>query len=470
MWILPWSMTSAAQVDGYIAQALRSNQTDLLVEVRYRADALYRPNRVPNQYFNPEPRSYILPNNSFDPLDYTLKAAHRHNLRVHAWVVVFNATPLVADLIAKNYIYRYHNDWITHDRMGKKMNSNAQFGNFIDPGIPEVHDYLLNVFSDLILGYPDLDGLHLDYIRYPNNDLGFHPISENRYKEYNKTNIPITWNQWRIRQVSEFVEKTYIRAKELNPDLIVSAAVFANYSDAVNLYAQEWKDWLDRGIVDQIYPMAYHLDIRQFESQLKLMESMGYKDRIVVGVRAWDTNGGSLLPKEGDPAGSYSIFDVANRIAIIRRMRFSGIALFSYDGLVKGDAFNQLSGLTFGEKTIAALSLLQEDTLLKQDMGQGYLRYAADLAINRSHNQYQINLHIPIEGNWFWEVRSSLEGVVYTRNRYYLKGRNLDYWNGITESGDRLPEGNYLICIYREQDLFEYIIPVHFDGLRNVYE
>ncbi|MDZ4181712.1 MAG: family 10 glycosylhydrolase, partial [Candidatus Cloacimonadaceae bacterium] len=283
-------------------------------------------------------------------------------------------------------------------------------------------------------------------------------------------NMPITWQEWRIRQVSEFVQKINARAKALNPDLIVSAAVFANYADAVNMYAQEWKDWLDRGIVDQVYPMAYHLDIKEFESQLNLFKSMGHKDRIIVGLRAWDANGGSLVPKDGSPAGTYSIFDVANRIAIIRRMGFAGNALFSYDGLIKGGAFDLLSGLTFGDHTIAGLSLLPDDALPHSRMDMENKPIAADLAISRSRKQYLINLLIPSEGIWNWDVRSSLEDTVYTRNRYYLKGRNLDYWNGIVQDGSPLPAGNYLICIYRDQDKFEYIIPVHLDGLRNVYE
>jgi uncharacterized lipoprotein YddW (UPF0748 family) len=92
--------------------------------------------------------------------------------------------PLTQSNLQNNFNYRNHYEWITHDSSGRKMNSGEQYGYFIDPGVPAVQDHVLNVLCDLVSGYPQLDGLHLDYIRYPSSGWGHHPISVQRYKNH----------------------------------------------------------------------------------------------------------------------------------------------------------------------------------------------------------------------------------------------------------------------------------------------
>ena len=89
IWVLPWSTNTPEKIDAFISSAVESYQTDVFVEIRYRADAMYVTNRVPDIYPNPEPRSYILTDCAFDPLAYILEVGHKNNLRVHAWFVVW---------------------------------------------------------------------------------------------------------------------------------------------------------------------------------------------------------------------------------------------------------------------------------------------------------------------------------------------------------------------------------------------
>ena len=259
VWAMPWDIDSPQAIDNLIQTAVDNNQTELLLEVRYRADALYDTSRGEGDYPNPEPRYRMLKDANFDPLGYALEKAHAAKLQVQAWVIVFNATPTSSSLIQQNYIYQNHRDWITYDRLGRRMTSSSQFGYFIDPGIPEVQDYLLNVFGNLCTGYPELDGIHLDYIRYPEPDMGYHPISVERYKEYCRNHADITYNEWRIMQVSGFVGRLYRQTKQINPRMIVSAAVFADIADANVAYAQEWQSWLKNGIID-LFPYTKKLN------------------------------------------------------------------------------------------------------------------------------------------------------------------------------------------------------------------
>ena len=157
LWVLPWNIQSKQAIDQVIWDAVYAHQNEILLEVRYRSDALYTPNRLNSKYKNPEPRSYVLKNDGFDPLAYAIEQASAQQIRVQAWVIVFNATPLEPKLVQQNYIYQHHPEWITYNERTERMRSSAQFGYFIDPGIPEVQDYLLDVFSDIVSGYPELD-------------------------------------------------------------------------------------------------------------------------------------------------------------------------------------------------------------------------------------------------------------------------------------------------------------------------
>ncbi|HNQ44382.1 MAG TPA: family 10 glycosylhydrolase, partial [Candidatus Cloacimonadota bacterium] len=392
---------------------------EVLIEVRYRSDALYTPNRISSKYHNPEPRSYILNDDGFDPLAYTLERAHSLGIKVQAWVIVFNATPLDPKLVSQNYLYRTRHEWFTYDQDGVQMNTPEQFGYFIDPGIPEVQEYLLDVFSDIVEGYPELDGLHLDYIRYPNARWGFHPTSLDRYNRYVAEQQSISWNDWRIKQVTQFVEACSTRIKQINPRIMLSAAVFSSIFDARTAYAQDWYDWLSRGLLDRVYPMAYTLDYAAFQNQLQDMKTLSRDKDIVIGLRAWDASGRSLMPWDSP---EYNITHINRRIDYLRVCGFGGTALFSYDGLKAGNALYHLANLAY------------------QDAGtpepEPVPVLAADAVFSAHPGKYYIDLIIPSEGRWNWVLKDANETGLFARARYYLQGENRDFWDAIDTEGN----------------------------------
>lgn len=448
LWVLPWNITSPQAIDKVIEDALAANQNELLLEVRYRSDALYTPNRAGNMYFNPEPRSYILKDAHFDPLEYAITAAHAKALKVQAWVVVFNATPTAKDLVAKNHIYNNYPHWITYDKDGRQMRSADQFGYFIDPGIPEVQDYLLDVFSDIVSGYPLLDGVHLDYIRYPSSQWGYHPTSLSRLEAARKAGETLSWNEWRTRQVTEFVEKCYHRIKSIDPNMMLSAAVFSNIFDARTAYAQDWYDWLDRGIIDRIYPMAYHLDYDNFRNQLSNMKQQAQEDKIVIGLRAWDAKGKSLMPLDSP---SYNISHLNKRIALVREGSFAGIALFSYDGIMRNNALFSLVNLAYPALEPEIQVALEEPEPI----------VTADAQVSMLAGSYVLHLELPAKGRWTWEIQNYFGEVLYSRQRSYFVGYNEDYFSGISFTGERIPPGTYVLKLYREEEPYRYHIPIH---------
>ncbi len=452
IWVLPWSMDTPEKIDEFIASSAASRQTDVYVEVRYRADALYRTNRIPDDFPNPEPRSHVLDGTRFDPLERILREAHKRDLLVHAWIVVLNATPADSALIARNYLFRNHSDWFTFDRNLSRPSASENSGHFLDPGVPEARRHLLNVIGDLLSGYPELDGLHLDYIRYPNSSLGYHPISQSRYNDA-KVLKEMDWNDWRILQVTSLVEEIHGLVNKVSPSLILSAAVMPDPDSAAKYYAQDWKDWLRRGLLDYVCPMNYATDMAKFRQNLDAAARAGSKNRIVMGIRAWNENGNSLAPDS--LAKNYNTLNVAERIGEIRKRGFGGIALFSYDGLIKGSALQHLSQVAYSDKIIAGLSSLDQ-----QGAQAVKTRFAADIKVRTEGRLYAVDLLVPFEGRWTLEIRDPLSGIHYQRERYYLKGLNEDHWNGVLADGSRIAAGQYLISFYRQQDPFEYVIPI----------
>jgi len=457
LWVLPWDIKSPEAIDELIDDAVQNHQNELLVEVRYRSDALYTPNRTGYRYFNPEPRSYILEDDGFDPLEYIIRQAHAHHLKVQAWVIVFNATPLKQELVAENYMYQNYRHWFTHDAQGNPMRSSEQFGYFIDPGVPEVQDYLLNVFSDIVAGYPDLDGLHLDYIRYPSSKWGYHPRSVARYEQAKKQGEVLSWNEWRTRQISDFVSKCYHRIKSINPKIILSAAVFSNIYDARIAYAQDWYDWLDKGIIDRIYPMAYTLDYGDFRDQLTDMKQRGYEEKLIIGLRAWNANGGSLMPLDSP---RYNITHINKRIALIRDGEFAGIALFSYEGIKKNNALISLANLAYPPLEDAEV---KEEVIVPEVQLASALdpnKKAVDARFEALAGSYVISLEVPLGGRWTWGLCNKDMKTIYSKEQYLLKGPHQIFWNGKPNGVDTVVAGNYFFTAFREGDETKYYIPV----------
>lgn len=457
IWAVPWGLETPARIDSFLSAAAAARITDVFVEVRYRADALYQTNRVPDNFPNPEPRSHILTDPGFDPLSYALEHGHKRNLRVHAWFVAFNAAPLNTQLLKANYIHQNHPGWFTRSQKSTDPKDAAQFGYFLDPGLPEVQDYLLNVLGDLLSGYPELDGLQLDYVRYPGSSQGHHPDAVARFET--RTEPKLSWNQWRIQQVTDYVAKARALADSLNPGLIFSAAVIPEYRQAIDLYAQDWHNWLLLGLVDFVYPMVYDQELADFTANLCALGKLRHPEGIVVGIRAWNDDGSTLLPQQN--AFSYSINDVEERILAIRNLGFAGHSLFSYKGLLPGNALARLATSAYADSILAAQKISPY-----QPSQQGRDRFAAYVSLQAAGRFYQLDLLIPKAGTWQLEVRDIQGRVFYQRDTFYLQGYSQDSWNGVLDTGEILAPGSYIVSLLRVGDSYRYLIPVFVEALQ----
>ncbi|WP_161627222.1 family 10 glycosylhydrolase [Fictibacillus gelatini] len=265
------------QVDQLIKDAQNNNVNTIFLQVRRRGDAYYL-NSVEPKTEDP----YL--QDGYDPLADLIQKAHSANpkIQVHAWFAmmpIWNKSTPPKD---PNHIFNAHgmtqsseNNWLSKTYTGSYVNGSDYV---IDPGQPDAVNYTRDVIMRVVRNY-DVDGIHMDLVRYMGEDWGYNDISVERYnKAYKKSGLPQpsdpTWKQWRRDQVSNMVRKIYTSVQRVKPSVTVSAATIAwgdgpktkddwNQSSTMNSALQDWQSWLEEGAIDIAVPMNY---FREYDS------------------------------------------------------------------------------------------------------------------------------------------------------------------------------------------------------------
>lgn len=283
-----------------VANAQASNANALFVQVRRRGDAWYLNSLEPLPEGVP-----IAP--GFDPLQDLITTAHGAGLEVHAFVIVgavWNRHPVIlGPPSSPQHVFNRHggfdsssrqivqgpDNWLTRtlipDGTAAISFQGHRFGSdfWMDPGHPAAAEDMVNVLLHLISHY-DVDGIHLDRIRYPEISIGGQTPSTGTSIGYNYTSIarfqqhygiPVDtpppaqndarWSQWRRDQVTNLVRRVYLDALAIKPHLKVSAALIAfggapavwTSSEAYWRVYQDWRSWTDEGILDLAVVMNY---------------------------------------------------------------------------------------------------------------------------------------------------------------------------------------------------------------------
>jgi uncharacterized lipoprotein YddW (UPF0748 family) len=332
VWVCPWELNSPGDVSVVVETAKEAHLNAIFYEVRYRGDALYTPNRYVDTYPNPEPRSPHLAGTDpgFDPLAELIAEAHAAGIQVHAWVTTFVAlnekTPTPEGHPAVE-----HPEWLARTKSGGKLDVYNMA--WLDPGLPEVQDYLYNVFMDIVVNY-DIDGLHLDYVRYSDGGALYNDEALERFEK--ETGLSASdssaLDDWRREQITRFVERLNNGIKREKPDVQLSAAVFAvRVSKARNECRQDWTTWLEQGIVDFVVPMAYSRDAETVNKWVA--DGVSVKNTRYLYAGLW-----SLVDGGGDPTSeTYSA--ITDRINASRKAGADGIILYSVTGLEQRDGY-----------------------------------------------------------------------------------------------------------------------------------
>lgn len=266
-WVDAWGagFRSSSEVNTLTNDLRKGKFNTVFPQVRRRGDAFY------NSHF--EPKNSSVSPGSFDPLADLITKCNNTNfgpkIEVHAWIVTYhiwqgtNQPPAGHPLLL-------HTNWLLQD-----VNSNTLVGNeyTFDPGHPEVQRHTFNVAMDIITNY-NVDGLNFDYIRYSDVNQGYNPVTVARFNQrHGRTGQPspsdADWKQFRRDQVTGLLRKVYLNAIAVKPNIKISAdtitwspgptSVSSWYSSAAawNSVLQDWRGWMEEGILDLTIPMAY---------------------------------------------------------------------------------------------------------------------------------------------------------------------------------------------------------------------
>ena len=288
----------------------------------------------------------------WDPLAAAVELGKAYNMEIHAWVWTFAAgnqahNPLVGK--PTNYpgpILSAHPDWAGYDNKGNLIIS-GQTKPFLDPANPEVRNYLHSLLAEIVANY-DVDGIQLDYIRYPFQDpkanrlFGYGTAARAQFKDLTGVDpsqlsptsqdqrIRYLWNQWtafKTQQITSFVAETAQRLRRQNPNIKISAAVFADdtYKRQQELQ-QDWEDWAEQGLVDWIVLMSYASSTERFAELVRpwLVESSYRHTQIIPGIRLLNlptaVAAGQLRMLQDMPTQGYALFAADNLNSEVQTM------------------------------------------------------------------------------------------------------------------------------------------------------
>lgn len=354
LWVTRSSLTSAASIAALVRNAREHGFNTLLVQVRGRADAYYASD------LEPRPADLARQPASFDPLATVLAEARANGIRVHAWVVLNLVSSAVELPAAPDHLVYRHPEWLMVPRqiaqelarldpgnpayVGKiarwtRGESETVEGLYTTPLQREAVAYTERVVADLARRY-DLDGVHLDYARYPNQQFDYSRFSIAEFRADLRPRLsvearravdieeatdlfaypdrfPAEWKAFRRTRMTSLVARLRTAVHSSRPAALFTAAVVPDQQDAYDERMQDWRGWLGTRLVDAVAPMAYTQEPARFAEQIAAARDIAGGRVVWAGIGSY-----RLTPAQ-----------TIENIQASRKLGTAGFVLFSYDSL-----------------------------------------------------------------------------------------------------------------------------------------
>jgi len=208
--------------------------------------------------------SAILPQDEWstgrDEVATAIETCRRYGLEFHAWRVCFHLGSAPASF---------------REQMRKDgricLDADGQEAPFANPGDPRNQALELAAIRELAQRY-DVDGIHLDYIRYPDDphyDFDFGPVSRREFETARGAAVadwPTSvrfgalkgeYTRWMQQNINHVVSEAARSLATHHPRICFSAAVWRRHQAYRHMIKQDWPTWLDAGWLDLLVPMDY---------------------------------------------------------------------------------------------------------------------------------------------------------------------------------------------------------------------
>ena len=349
IWVIRDRLVNKKSVTEIVDTAHKFGFNHIFAQVRGRGDAYYNSRIVIKA---PQVRG-----RNFDPLKELITQAHKRNIKVHAWTNVYLLWSSDKKPKSKKHLLNAHPEWtakaygevIDAKKNRRQFRLQGSEGVFLAPGNPNVEKYLLSVFGELIDNYM-LDGLHLDYVRYPGPEYGYNEgaldnfraqtgvdpeiFIENR-KEISEVMGPESvksfrrqWTNFKLRSISSLVEGIRSMINSSGKNVLLTAAVKPSPISAIDKNYQNWVKWIREGSLDYAVPMNYNADLKQFMSNVEEILRVVPPDKLIMGIGAFNQNH----------------FDVESKIYKTLSRGINDFIFFSYNEIVKDPEYIKAIG------------------------------------------------------------------------------------------------------------------------------
>ncbi|MCX5800778.1 MAG: family 10 glycosylhydrolase [Candidatus Eisenbacteria bacterium] len=358
LWVLRNTLVSRVEIDRMLRQAKDAGFNLLFVQVRGRGDAFYNSSI--------EPRAELLADRQFDPLAYLLTQAHRSDFAVHLWLNAFLVWSAPWKPTNTEHVMLSHPDWVAVRSDGRPLSELSREevesmgieGVFLAPGNPGVREHIRAVVRELVQNY-DVDGVHLDYVRYPDMAVGYDRgtrtefmrcygvdpdrIANNReamaelFGKRGLQDLEGLWKKWRVSSVDALVDSVRCDLKSVAPRVKLSAAVVADPRSALGRYAQDWPAWLERGTLDFAVPMCYSASTGFVRNQVRTIKDLVGESRFYPGIAMYNQSPGRVVEK----------------VRVLRQMGIKGFSMFCYDPeRSRSSVLRELSRTVFADAAV----------------------------------------------------------------------------------------------------------------------
>jgi uncharacterized lipoprotein YddW (UPF0748 family) len=217
-----------------------------------------------------------------DTLAELVAEAHARGLLVVPWFEFgFMALPGM-ELASR------HPDWLTRTREGR-LTSVSAAGEvaWLNPFRPEVQQLITELVEEIV-ERSGADGIQFDDHMSLPSEFGYDPFTTALYQRETRRPVPAdpldpAWLKWRADKLTAFMARLHAAVNARHPGALVSLS--PNYHDfAYKLQLQHWREWVRRGIVDELLVQLYRPDLESFIAELERPELAESRQRIPVGV------------------------------------------------------------------------------------------------------------------------------------------------------------------------------------------
>lgn len=317
VWLHPNYLPANEKAMRDMIRRLKEANFNLIYPLMFYHGRTFYPSKVAKEYGLPSQDEHF---KGIDPLKILVDEARKNNIEVHVWYCVFFVGGEKDNPILDKYP-----DWAALDKDGKPVCFNGEC--HADPANSALREFLAELMVEAVKNY-DIDGIHLDYIRYPSQfpvTSSFSSVAREKFKEEFKIDpvaidekdpkVTTDWDAWRMKQVTMLVDDMYRKIKKVKPAVKLSAAVFTPPFNRT-MVLQEWEEWVKHSIIDFLIPMTYTPRWQDFKgTNESFAAEVSGKMPVYPGIAVY---------QQASP------FDVIRQIQIARELGFKGVTLFAY--------------------------------------------------------------------------------------------------------------------------------------------